>query len=180
MSGRAVPRVVALAFGCAALVGCHRSSSAESSETVSSAAPSGSAPAPEAVDHLAPGELIEGGQQAFGIPLPRDLRIDESFAEVVYASGRVPVHALVQYFRPRLQDGGLREGTSSASFDHVKLRGKPGLELSIHITTIPGGTRVEIRDTTPPQAPNLPDETSRWKQVGLTPDGRLADPTHLD
>jgi hypothetical protein len=170
--------MAALACCWPALAACHRSSS-DVQQTVSSAAPS-EAPSAAPVDHLAPGELVEGGQQAFGIPLPRDLRIDESFAQVVYASGRVPVHALVQYFRPRLQDGGLREGASSASFDDVKLRGKPGLRLAIHITTIPGGARVEIRDTTPPPAPNLPDESSRWKEVGLTPDGRMADPTHLD
>jgi len=37
-----------------------------------------------------------------------------------------------------------------------------------------------IRDTTPPKGPPLPDENARWKQVGLTPSGRLVDPTHLD
>ena len=132
------------------------------------------------VDHLAPGELLEGGQHAFGIVLPRDLPIEEAFVDVVYANGRVPVHAVVQYLRPRLQEGDLREGDSAATFDHVKVRGQPGLELRIRITTAPEGTRVELRDSTPHPAPNLPDEAARWKQAGLTPDGRLANPTHLD
>jgi len=171
---------LALAAGLTAAVGaCHRSA-AQDRPSTASAAPS-AAPAPSTpVDHLAPGELVEGGQRAFGLTLPRDLRIEEAFADVVYASGRVPVHALVQYFHARLQEGGVREGERSATFDHVKVRGKPGLELAIHIMAEPGGTRVEIRDTTKPPAPDLPDQVSRWKQVGLTPDGRLADPTHLD
>ena len=158
---------------------CHHAETSESaptpvgpsSEAVASAAP---------VDHLAQGELIEGGQQAFGVTLPRDLQIEESFTDVVYANGHVPIHALVQYLRDRLQEGGVREGADAATFDHVKVRGRPGLELQVRIAVAPQGTRVEIRDTTPPPAPSLPDETARWKQVGLTPDGHLANPKHLD
>lgn len=178
MSVRALGALV-VAAGLMAMAACHRSAARERQSTASAAPSAMPAPATP-VDHLAPGELVEGGQQAFGLPLPRDLRVEEAFADVVYARGRVPVHALVQYFRERLQEGGVREGERTASFDHVKVRGKPGLELGIHIMAEPGGTRVEIRDTTPPPAPDLPDPASRWKQVGLTPDGRLADPTHLD
>lgn len=185
MSARALRAVaVAAAVGAglsAAAAGCHRSAAQGQQEGTASATPSAAAPAPSTpVDHLAPGELVEGGQRAFGLTLPRDLRIEEAFSDVVYARGRVPVHALVQYFHARLQEGGVREGEHSATFDHVKVRGEPGLELGIHIVTESGGTRVEIRDTTPPPTPDLPDQASRWKQVGLTPDGRLADPTHLD
>jgi hypothetical protein len=61
------------------------------------------------------------------------------------------------------------------------VRGKPGLELRIRILADPrGGSRVEIRDESPVPAANLPDERARWRQAGLTPDGHLADPTHLD
>jgi hypothetical protein len=28
--------------------------------------------------------------------------------------------------------------------------------------------------------PDLPNETERWKAVGLTPNGKVLDPTHLD
>jgi hypothetical protein len=132
------------------------------------------------VDHLAPGELLEGSHQAFGVVLPSALRVKASFVDVVYASGAVPVHALVQYFRARLQEGSLREGPAAATFEHVKVRGRPGLELVVRIANAPEGASVEIRDATPPPAPLLPDEASRWRQVGLTPQGRLADPTHLD
>jgi hypothetical protein len=181
VSARALGTLALAAGLTAAFAACHRSA-AQDKPSTASATPS-AAPVPASsmpIDHLAPGELVEGGQQAFGLTLPRDVRIEQAFADVVYARGRVPVHALVQYFHARLQEGGMREGERSASFDHVKVRGKPGLELAIHIMDEPGGTRVEIRDTTPPPAPGLPDEASRWKQVGLTPDGRLADPTHLD
>jgi hypothetical protein len=137
-------------------------------------------PAPAPVDHLAPGELVEGSDQAFGLTLPRDLRVEAAFSDVVYASASAAVHPIVAYMRARLREGTLREGDASATFEHVKVPGKPGLELFVRVIRMPGTTRVEIRDTTPRPAPDLPDEAARWRQVGLTPEGRLLDSTHLD
>ena len=42
------------------------------------------------------------------------------------------------------------------------------------------GTKVELFDSTPPPLPDLPDEQARWKAVGLTPDGKILDPKHLE
>jgi len=139
------------------------------------------APALAPADHLAPGELLEGGDDAFGLTLPQKLRVDGAFAQVIYASGPVSVHPLVGYFSARLRDGDLREGETAASFEHVHVPRKPERELAIHIVGIGQAmARVEIRDTTPPQIPALSDERERWKRVGVTPEGRLLDRTHLE
>jgi hypothetical protein len=168
--------VVALA---ALLAACRGTGSTDDSRT--SSAPRGSA-APDAlpVDHLAPGEVVEGREEAFGIRLPQGIRIDETFARVVFASGPLTVHPIVQYFRSRLHDGDVREGETSATFEHVTAPGKPDRSLTIHIAEVRRATTIEIRDATPPPSPNLPDETARWKNVGLTPNGRILDPTHLE
>jgi hypothetical protein len=150
------------------------------STSASEGAPVAPAASALPVDHLGPGELIEGTERAFGVVLPRDVRIEESFVDVVVARGPVSVHALAGYLRARLQEGGLREGSSSATFEHVKVPGKPGLELSMRIVSWEGGARLEVRDTTPQPAADLPDEAARWRQAGLTPEGRVLDPTHLD
>jgi hypothetical protein len=131
-------------------------------------------------DQLAPGELVEGDAKAFGVPLPRDLHVEASFADVVYASGRVGVHPLVEFFRARLTEGGVREGPQAATFEHVRAPAFPDKDLRVRIVSHEGGARVELRDTTPPAVPVLPEESARWRQVGLKPNGRLADPTHLD
>jgi hypothetical protein len=136
--------------------------------------------APPPVDHLAPGELIEGTAQAFGLTLPRGLVIEGAFHDLVIASGPVAVHPFVQYLRARLQGGGVREGETSATFDRVQVAAKPGPELRVHIGISPEGVRVEIRDVTPPNIPPAPDEVTRWRRVGLTPDGHLADPSHIE
>jgi hypothetical protein len=132
------------------------------------------------VDHLAPGELVEGTKVAMGIKLPRDIFLEEAFDNVAYARGLVPVHPLVLYFRARVRDGSLREGELSATFEHVHAPSRPDRELSIHMGTTVGGVRVEIRDTTPPVASNLPNDEARLRQVGLRPDGRWLDPKHLN
>jgi hypothetical protein len=138
------------------------------------------AAAPSPVDHLATGELVEGTEHAFGLTLPRGLVVTGNFVPVVYASGRLAVHPVVQYLRARLEGGDLREGDASATFEHVTVRGKPGVELSIHVNASIAGVRVEMRDTTPTPAPNLANDADRLKHVGLTPTGRFLDPTHLD
>jgi hypothetical protein len=130
-------------------------------------------------DHLADGELLEGDGRAFDLQLPRGLRVEGSFVDVVFAAGPLPVHSLVQFFQPRLIGGDLREGPDAATFVHVQVAQKPGRKLTVHIARGPRETRLEIRDETPPPPQNLPDEAARWRAVGLTSDGRLVDPTHL-
>jgi hypothetical protein len=178
MSLRAATALSLLALASA----CHRPAPGDASEGRGDA-PASSTPAASVApptDHLAPGELIEGSEQAFGVVLPRDLRVKGRFVDAVYTTGRPSVHALTQYFRARLEDGSLREGVQAATFEHVRVRGKPGLELFVHVAAARDGTNVEIRNATPQPASPLMDEPARWKEVGLTPHGRIADPTHLD
>jgi hypothetical protein len=165
---------VAAAWLCA----CARAPSAEDRPPP----PPSVAPAPVApVDHLAPGELVEGTEHAFGLTLPSDLRIDRSFAQVVYATGEVGMHPLAKYFRARLQGGALDEEDTSATLTHVRVPSVPQRELYIRIAPAIGSrVRAEIRDSTPPPAPDLPDEAARWRNVGLTPQGKVLEPVHTN
>jgi hypothetical protein len=131
-------------------------------------------------DHLAPGELVEGTNRAFDIALPRDMQVTQSFVDLVSATGPVSVHALARYLAARLEGGTLREGTESATFEHVMARGKPELELFVKIASVLGGSRVEIHKVTHQQVRLLPDEEARWRQVGLTPQGKVVDPSHAE
>jgi hypothetical protein len=172
-----------LAAGCVAIAAlsaaCHGSSPAGGTPPAASAAALRAAP-PVPTDHLAPGELLEGTDKAFDVTLPRGLHVDGRFADLVLTSGPLAVHPLVAYFRAHVQNGDLREGSASATFDHVTAPDKPDRPLSVHILKAGDGAHVDIRDLTPPKLPPLPDEPARWKRVGLTPSGRLVDPTHLD
>jgi len=164
----------------AALVGlfaCARPSTDDNQAPVPQAAP---APAAPPVDHLAPGELAEGTEHAFGLVLPGVLHIDATFSDLVTGSANVIVHPLTKYFRAHLQGGTVDEGDTAATFDHTSIPAAPSRVFRIHIQRSPGGSLVEIRDVTPPPFPDLPDEAARWRAAGVTPDGHLIVPKHVD
>ncbi len=148
-------------------------------------------PAPKAsvtvpVDHLADGELLEGPAKAFGLALPRGMKIDAAFGDVVYASGQLPSDGVAKYVRARVREGKMIEGDfahyGTTTFEHVRIPTSPDKEFAITIrpaTEGVGVTKVEVRDATQTKAPALADDTARWKNAGLTPNGRILDPTHL-
>jgi hypothetical protein len=157
--------------------------SEESGGNVIAAPPTGPAPVASAsapIDHLAPDELVEGDKKAFGVTLPRDVKVDGAFADLVLASAHLPVHPLAKYFRARLTDGSMHEGEESASFEHVRVPGNTASEYGVRVYLSSGFTRIEMRDTTPKPVPDLPNDEARWKQAGLTPQGKILDPTHLE
>jgi hypothetical protein len=180
VAGRAFALAVLALPSVAVVQGCRGEPTLQSSPTQATAGgPLASAAVP--ADHLAPDELVEGTKQAFGVVLPRDLQVDGSFRDVVFASGNVAIHPLVKYLRARVTEGSLREGQEAATFEHVHVPGgKNDLELTVHIAVVGPSARVELRDTTPKPQPNLPDDAARWRQAGLTPSGKLLDPTRIE
>jgi hypothetical protein len=133
------------------------------------------------VDRLAPGELIPGDKKAFDILLPRDVKIDQALTEVVYASGPVEATDLANYVRARVREGSVSVGASATVFDQVKAIDDSSRLLFIRIYPGPmgRGARMEMRNVTPPPLPDLPSPAERWKQMGLTPEGKVLDPKHL-
>jgi hypothetical protein len=149
-------------------------------------APQASATAAKPVDHLAPKELLEGDAKAFGLTLPRGVRIDQAFVDVAYASGAVDTDGAVQYVRARVREGKMIApdfaGDGKTTFDHVRVPAMPDRDLVVSVKPakgVVGVTQFEVRDVTPTKAPQLPDEAARWRNAGLTPEGRVLDPTKL-
>ena len=160
-----------------ALVACK-----EEAELPTYAGQSASAAASVPVDHLAEGELLEGSERAFELPLPRGMRVDGRFVDVVYASGEIPPQTLANYVRARVRDGKAMTGATGTVFDRVRIPAAPDTYLAIYVR--PGirpdsSCTLEIRNVTEPKSQPAPDEESRWKAAGLKPGGGMLDPTHL-
>ena len=139
------------------------------------------------VDHLAPGELIAGSEQAFGITLPRDVHVENRFPGLVYVRGQVPFQSLVDYFSARVEQGGLQLYPTRATFEQVRPKGAMTPELRIEVVTSgTGSVLAELEDVTPPPPrppgppPDPKDEAARWKHLGLTPEGRVLDKKRLE
>ena len=175
-------RALVLVVG-AAVAGCGKS--APSSTARPGAAQVGSADTAAAsdvpVDHLAPGELVEGTEKAFGLTLPRGLTVDQRLPGVVTASGPVGPQPLVTYLRARLEGGAIRQKDGATTFEHVKPAGQAaGPALEIYVTRLPAKTLVQLVSAPDVPPSTLPDEPSRWRAAGLTPQGKVLDPSHTE
>jgi hypothetical protein len=137
--------------------------------TVSSAAP---------VDRLRPGELAPGNQEAFGILLPRGVKVDQRFEKVVYASGELDNSAVANFLRERITAGRIELGTNRTLFSGVHL-GDANREYWVEVLGGPGRCRVVVRDVTPEPVPAGLSEEELWKRAGFSPDGRPLDPNNL-
>lgn len=131
-------------------------------------------------DHLGEGELLEGTEKAFGLTLPRDVKIDARFIDLTYASGTPRPDAVANYIRARVRFGTVHIGAANTLFEKVQLPDAPGREISIRVSAGDNGRgcSIEMRDVTPPK-PLEGSEADKWRAVGMTPDGKLLDPQHL-
>jgi hypothetical protein len=135
-------------------------------------------------DHLAPHEAVEGTERAFGLPLPRVSKVEARFEASVHVLSWLTPEDLVNFVLARVKDGTTTRGTSSTLLANVTPLADPQKRLTIDVRPMHGGdgairSEMVVRDTTPiPVEPGLTDE-QRWQKAGLTPDGHVADPTHL-
>src|SRR4029079_16160490 len=128
----------------------------------------------------APGELIEGKQKAFALPLPREVQIVREFPGVVHATSQtVRPEQVANYFRARVQDGVVSAGASETKFLGVHAKTELTRDLAIEVRSgRPGLTTCEVlvRDMPPPPVEPGLSEAERRRRAGLTPDGKLLDP----
>ncbi len=163
MYGRAMKRSPATVWGlviAASLLSCHRSKPD---------------PAP------APGELVEGPLKALDLRLPVGMQIREAFTSVVYAWGPVDPMQLANYVRGHVKGGSISVGAAATVFDHVSVPTNPKRLLRVRVETAGVGrsAQLEVRDVTPPPQAPAADDAERWRRIGMTPDGKLIDPSHL-
>jgi hypothetical protein len=174
LSRLGVLAVGVVAFGVSA-VACSHEESADS--TPAPAAESASA---RPSDHLAPDELLEGPDKAFGLALPRGSQVQSRFTDSVTATTIAHIAPLVSYVRARVREGTISKGATSATFEHVRIPGDPSHEYRIRLREAGGhGATLAVDDTTPPPDTGGTQE-ERERALGLTKDGKIADPTHLE
>jgi len=133
------------------------------------------APSARPPDRLAPGELAPGTAQAFGLVLPRDLRVQAQFQKELQATGPVSPEAVANYVRQRVVAAHVELGVARTVFPDALIKGGPaGHVFQIEILPERGGrTRLIVRDVTPEPATQGLTEEERWRRAGLTPDGKL-------
>ena len=144
------------------------------------------APAPSAAptaDRLAPGEIPEGTERAFTLPLPLHSKVKARFNQSVHVASTHTQEELANFIRARVKDGATVSGASETRFDGVVVTKDPSRKLTIHVrgAAIASEFRSQmvIDDVTvPPEEPGLTVE-DRYRKAGLSPDGKLLDRNQL-
>ena len=134
-------------------------------------------------DHLAPAEVVEGKERAFGLPLPHGSSVGSQFPTSMQVRTRLTPEDLVNFVKARVKDGTVMHGTSVTQLFAVTPLAAPEKRLTIDVRPYRDGdgnrSEMLVQDfTAPPTEPGLTDE-QRWKKAGLTPSGLVADPTKL-
>ena len=134
-------------------------------------------------DHLAPDEVVESKERAFGLPLPRVSKVNARFDKSVHVTSTLTAEELANFVRARVKEGNVIPGATSTKLENVIPRddAKKRVTIEVRPRREGDGTRSEmiVRDTTPlPTEPAANDE-ERWRKAGLTPSGQLLDPKHL-
>ena len=158
---------------CLLCASCHGKSSGPSGTSGAPAVPSAARP----VDRLAPDELAAGNAEVWGFPVPRDMQVEHRYHEVTHIIGPVKPDALANYVRDRVVVSHVEIGAARTIFPNARIKGGASDRVyELDVIPEPGITRLVIRDMTPPKVePGLTDE-ERWRQAGLTPQGRPLDP----
>jgi hypothetical protein len=173
---RRAPALAAALALCAA-VGCRSNTDAPPPAPSASAA---AATAMPPVDQTLPGELAEGTDQAFGLPIPRRMRIKLRFSDEVLAVGEIAPERLANYVRSRVLAASVETGPAKTVFTRATVKSAPQRLVRIEVIARANLAELVVRDETrPPPVPGLSVE-ERWRRNGLTPDGKLLDPTHLE
>lgn len=140
----------------------------------------GPPPAPVAsrADRLDPLEVPEGERKAFGLTIPRGMKVIYQGSDEVQASGMIAPDRLANYVRKRVVVDGVELGAARTVFDRAKVVGdNSGRLVRVEVVTQPFGTMLVVKNLAPPKAdPNATPE-ERWKKFGRDPSGNLLDPT---
>lgn len=180
----ALPAAVALC-SVAALSGCRKHAPATggvfgAASVVPSAAPSAAPP----LDHLGNDELPPGTASAYGLVLPKGMKLLASFPRRAEAIGPVRPEEVANYVRDHVSSARIELGAVGTVFPAVRVKGgDPTKTLRIEVVPLGDRTKVIISDITPPGEhvavdPSETDEM-RWQKAGRNKDGTLRDPLKL-
>ena len=164
------PLCVALGVWVGLAAACHRRS--EAPVPVEQAAP--------APDRLSGEERLPEAETAFGLRLPRGLRLTQSFNDSAYFAGKVPPAAVLEQLRSQLVSSNLELMGKRSVFAQTQIKGDAEQRrFRIEVSPISGGSRLYVKNITPPPIPKGLSPEEMWKLAGRNPDGKPIDENQL-
>ncbi len=136
--------------------------------------PAAPAPAP---DRLAPEEHDPRSESAFGLPLPRALRVERDYGDTVFVVGELPFEETVRFVKERLVATHSELRAGRVVFPDAQLVGDlQKRNFDVEVWRDGAGTHLRLADKTrPAMVPGL-TEAERWQRAGYGPNGKPLDP----
>jgi hypothetical protein len=144
-------------------------------------APAGEAAA-AAPDRLQDGEQLPDSETAFGLPLPKGMRLVRHFNDSAYFNGDTDLDAVLTHLRQHLAADGAQLVSRGAVFPRARIVGGDPQQLyRVEVTRTARGSQIHIKDITPAPAPELTglSEAEIWRRAGRNPDGTPLDPNQV-
>ncbi|MEY2934209.1 MAG: hypothetical protein RL033_4958 [Pseudomonadota bacterium] len=152
----------------ALLCACQSKSSLSSNE--------GATPAEVAPDRLAPQERPTEAATAFGLSLPKGMRLTNQSHNSAYFLGQLDLATVVEHLKPHLEAQRVESHPGHTAFEQAKVvNDSSGRLLRVDISAEGLGTLVFVQDVTPPPAPRGVSESEMWRRAGRNPDGTPKD-----
>jgi hypothetical protein len=123
-----------------------------------------------------PAEKRPPEAMAFGLSLPRGMRLTRQFNGSAYFLGELDLATVVEHLKPHLDAKRVENHPGHTVFEQAKIKGDVSeRRLRVDVSAEGVGTQVYVRDVTPPPAPRGVSETEMWRRAGRNPDGTPLD-----
>jgi hypothetical protein len=131
-------------------------------------------------DRLDKGEKLPEAETAFGLPLPRGMRLARHFNDSAYFTGPMNMASALEHVQKHLDSRQVELVNRRSVFarTHI-LGGDPDRLFRVEISETARGSQVLIKDITPPPVASARSEAEMWQSAGRKPDGTLLDPNSV-
>jgi hypothetical protein len=151
--------------------GCHRKAAPDAAEV---------AEPPAAPDRLAADEKLPEAETAFGLPIPKGMRLVRHFNDAAYFAGELGMDKALEHVRKYVHANEVQMLSKAAVFPRAYIAGDESKRLfRIQVTGFQGGSQIRIQDITPPRATTGLSQAEILRQAGRNPDGSVADPNQV-
>lgn len=117
---------------------------------------------------------------AFGLSLPRGMRLTRQFDDAAYFIGRLELTTVVEHLKPHLDAQRVEVKPGYTAFENARLKGDTSEKrLRVGVSAEGPGTQVFVQNVTPPPAPRGVSEAEMWRRSGRNPDGTPMDQNQL-
>jgi hypothetical protein len=136
--------------------------------------------APASADRLQPDEALPEAEIAFGLPMPRGMRLTRYFDDSAYFSGTLELATVLDQIKSQVLARDVELSEQRAIFPLAYIKGDAAKRLfRIEVTGNRQGSQVYVKNITPVPAPRGLSQAEIWRRAGRKPDGSLLDPNQV-